>query len=180
MTETIIPIERPVPTFVCGIDPGPKPGFVVLGFWHQRLAGFRCVDFGPEDIVAWIEENAEISYWAGFRCVDFGSEDIVAWIEENAEISYWAVERYQQRPTRTKNAAAQDMTLVQAAACRAAAQARPQTRVVQFLPPGTVKPWATDERLAEFGIQITNRHHRDAARHALYLAAKMGFVKWTA
>ena len=154
MTETIIPIERPVPTFVCGIDPGPKPGFVVLGFWHQRLAGFRCVDFG--------------------------SEDIVAWIEENAEISYWAVERYQQRPTRTKNAAAQDMTLVQAAACRAAAQARPQTRVVQFLPPGTVKPWATDERLAEFGIQITNRHHRDAARHALYLAAKMGFVKWTA
>ena len=154
MTETIIPIERPVPTFVCGIDPGPKPGFVVLGFWHQRLAGFRCVDFGPEDIVAGIEENAEISYWA--------------------------VERYQQRPTRTKNAAAQDMTLVQAAACRAAAQARPQTRVVQFLPPGTVKPWATDERLAEFGIQITNRHHRDAARHALYLAAKMGFVKWTA
>ena len=154
MTETIIPIERPVPTFVCGIDPGPKPGFVVLGFWHQRLAGFRCVDFGPEDIVAWIEENTEISYWA--------------------------VERYQQRPTRTKNAAAQDMTLVQAAACRAAAQARPQTRVVQFLPPGTVKPWATDERLAEFGIQITNRHHRDAARHALYLAAKMGFVKWTA
>ena len=96
MTETIIPIERPVPTFVCGIDPGPKPGFVVLGFWHQRLAGFRCVDFGPEDIVAGIEENAEISYWA--------------------------VERYQQRPTRTKNAAAQDMTLVQAAACRAAAQ----------------------------------------------------------
>jgi len=154
VTETIIPIERPVPTFVCGIDPGPKPGFVVLGFRHQRLAGFRCVDFGPEDIVAWIEENAEISYWA--------------------------VERYQQRPTRTKNAAAQDMTLVQAAACRAAAQARPQTRVVQFLPPGTVKPWATDERLAEFGIQITNRHHRDAARHALYLAAKMGFVKWTA
>ena len=154
MTETIIPIERPVPTFVCGIDPGPKPGLVVLGFWHQRLAGFRCVDCGPEDIVAWIEENAEISYWA--------------------------VERYQQRPTRTKNAAAQDMTLVQAAACRAAAQARPQTRVVQFLPPGTVKPWATDERLAEFGIQITNRHHRDAARHALYLAAKMGFVKWTA
>ena len=154
MTETIIPIERPVPTFVCGIDPGPKPGFVVLGFWHQRLAGFRCVDLGPEDIVAWIEENAAISYWA--------------------------VERYQQRPTRTKNAAAQDMTLVQAAACRAAAQARPQTRVVQFLPPGTVKPWATDERLAEFGIQITNRHHRDAARHALYLAAKMGFVKWTA
>lgn len=154
MTETIIPIERPVPTFVCGIDPGPKPGFVVLGFWHQRLAGFRCVDFGPEDIVAGIEENAEISYWA--------------------------VERYQQRPTRTKNAAAQDTTLVQAAACRAAAQARPQTRVVQFLPPGTVKPWATDERLAEFGIQITNRHHRDAARHALYLAAKMGFVKWTA
>ena len=154
MTETIIPIERPVPTFVCGIDPGPKPGVVVLGFWHQRLAGFRCVDFGPEDIVVWIEENAEISYWA--------------------------VERYQQRPTRTKNAAAQDMTLVQAAACRAAAQARPQTRVVQFLPPGTDKPWATDERLAEFGIQITNRHHRDAARHALYLAAKMGFVKWTA
>ena len=154
MTETIIPIERPVPTFVCGIDPGPKPGFVVLGFWHQRLAGFWCVDFGPEDIVAGIEENTEISYWA--------------------------VERYQQRPTRTKNAAAQDMTLVQAAACRAAAQARPQTRVVQFLPPGTVKPWATDERLAEFGIRITNRHHRDAARHALYLAAKMGFVKWTA
>lgn len=33
---------------------------------------------------------------------------------------------------------------------------------------GTVKPWATDTRLRMFEVMVRGDHHRDAARHALF------------
>ena len=142
------------PIYVCRIDPGPKPGVVVVSCFL-----------------------GEVKSYAYF---DVPAEDIVGWIKTQDKIAYWAVERYQIRPVRNSSQSAQTLTLTQAEACRAAAQDLPQTRVVQFLPPGSVKPWATDDRLKEFGVRLNNRHHRDAARHALYLASKMHFVKWGA
>ena len=44
------------------------------------------------------------------------------------------------------------------------------------LPAGTVKPWATDERLKSWGIWVKGGHHRDAARHALYAAVRTGLL----
>lgn len=40
-------------------------------------------------------------------------------------------------------------------------------------PAGVVKPWSSDERLRAWGLyKVPSRHHRDAARHALYAAVK--------
>ena len=44
-------------------------------------------------------------------------------------------------------------------------------------PAGTVKPWATDARLKSWGLyKLPTRHHRDAARHALYCAVQRHFL----
>lgn len=47
---------------------------------------------------------------------------------------------------------------------------------VQYLPAGTVKPWATDLKLRAWGLYEPTvgggGHARDAARHALYMAVR--------
>lgn len=48
-------------------------------------------------------------------------------------------------------------------------------RLVEY-PAGTVKPWATDERLRAFGCYVTGDHYRDAARHALFAAVRSGLL----
>ena len=44
------------------------------------------------------------------------------------------------------------------------------------LPAGAVKPWATNERLSAWGCTIKGDHHRDAARHALFAAVRVGIL----
>jgi len=53
--------------------------------------------------------------------------------------------------------------------------ARAGTRLLE-LPAGIVKPWATDERLALWGLTIKGDHHRDATRHALFAAVRTGLL----
>jgi hypothetical protein len=52
---------------------------------------------------------------------------------------------------------------------------RAGVRLVE-LPAGIVKPWATDERLALWGLSVKGDHHRDATRHALYAAVRTGLL----
>ena len=47
--------------------------------------------------------------------------------------------------------------------------------VVSF-PAGMVKPWASNDRLAAWGITLRGDHHRDAARHALFAAVRAGLL----
>ena len=44
------------------------------------------------------------------------------------------------------------------------------------LPAGTVKPWATNDRLTMWGCTIKGDHHKDAARHALFAAVRVGIL----
>jgi hypothetical protein len=48
-------------------------------------------------------------------------------------------------------------------------------RLVEY-PAGTVKPWATDNRLRAFGCYVTGDHDRDAARHALFAAVRSNLL----
>ena len=48
-------------------------------------------------------------------------------------------------------------------------------RLVEY-PAGTVKPWATDDRLRAFGCYVPGDHDRDAARHALFAAVRSNLL----
>lgn len=141
-------------TRIVGVDPGPEPGVYLL----------TVVDGG---IVA----SGEIS---------LSADSLLEGLRAIAGVPYWAVERYTIRPNtgRMAGQAVQTRTVAQAEAVRDTVTYLPGTRVVQFIGPSQVKPWATDARLKEFGIKASSRHHRDAARHALYMGVTLGKVAW--
>lgn len=151
------------PSRVGGIDPGPKPGLVIL-----HVAGGRLVR---------VERGQHLT-----------------WQRVVAESTHVQVERYMRgrASVRSLNAGAQLLTQEMArAACEAAAKSG---RVLQALPAGVVKPWATDDRLRDYRIgyhagtgqdaqasvyELTRGgggHDRDAARHALYMAVRLGLL----
>jgi hypothetical protein len=131
-------------TQVLGIDPGPKPGAVLV-----QVAGGLVVHAGalrPDQIESMIP-----------------AADLVS------------LERFiVGRGTLRKTKAGTVETLAQIEQFRAAAQAA-GVRLVQY-PAGTVKPWATDERLRAYGCYVAGDHHRDAARHALFAAVRSGLL----
>jgi hypothetical protein len=152
------------PVAVGGIDPGPRPGLIVLHIRDQRLIR---VERGPHLSVS--------------RVV--------------ASSTHVAIERYVRgvASVRRADSAAQLLTEQMARdACQAAVDAQ---RPFQALPAGSVKPWADDERLRSYQVGVLNRgssedsrpnlleltrgqggHDRDAARHALNFAVKLGIL----
>lgn len=139
---------------IVGIDPGPEPGVVVL--WCSGGA------------VAHVDTYTDP--WAALRDVQRGPglPPLSVWV---------AVERFiVGRGTIRKTRAASMETIAQAERLRA--DARQLTPHVQFLPAAAVKPVVTDAKLTAYGITgLPSRHHRDAARHALFMALKHGAVK---
>jgi hypothetical protein len=150
---------------VGGIDPGPRPGLVVLHTWREQIVR---LERGPH----------------------------LSWERVVASCSHVAVERYVRgrASVRSKDSSAQLLTAEMArAACQAAVEAG---RVLQALPAGAVKPWADDERLRSYLVGVQPRanqhdeqrptlyemsrggggHDRDATRHALNFAVKLGIL----
>lgn len=143
---------------IVGIDPGPEPGVVAL--WCSGGAVVHVDTFADP--------------WAALRDVQRGPglPPLSVWV---------AVERFiVGRGTIRKTRAASMETIAQAERLRA--DARQLTPHVQFLPAAAVKPVVTDAKLAAYGVGALvpmNRHQRDAARHALFMALKHGAVKVT-
>lgn len=125
---------------VLGIDPGPRPGAVLL-----QIAGGMVVHAGrlrPDQI-----------------------EDLIP------AADLVALERFiVGRGTVRKTKAGTLETLAQIEQFRAVTH-RAGVRLVEY-PAGTVKPWATDDRLRAFGCYVPGDHDRDAARHALFAAVR--------
>ena len=146
------------PVAVVGIDPGPEPGVVVL--WCS-VGSVARVDTYTDPWVALQAVRAATASPEPHNC---------PWV---------AVERFiVGRGTIRKTRAASMETIAQAEQLRA--EARRLTPHVQFLPAAAVKPVVTDAKLAAYGIAgLPSRHHRDAARHALFMALKHGAVKVT-
>jgi hypothetical protein len=152
------------PVAVGGIDPGPRPGLIVLHIRDQRLIR--------------VERGAHLSV---ARVV--------------ASSTFVAIEKYVRgtASVRRADSGAQLLTAKMAQeACEAAVAAQ---RTFQALPAGSVKPWADDERLRSYQIGVLNKgsaedarptlfeatrgqggHDRDAARHALNFAVKLGLL----
>ena len=134
---------------IIGIDPGPKPGLVVLTTYDGRITAVTKLD-GP--------------------ALDFRGLD-----EQLAQSSVVSMERFVLgRGTARKTRAGTEVTLAQVARLRELCE-RVGVRLVQY-PAGVVKPWATDDRLRAFGCYVTGNHHRDAVRHALYAAVRAGYL----
>lgn len=133
---------------VLGLDPGPRPGIVGLTITDGQLVRVRVAP--PE---------------AGPVPGMIAAADLVA------------VERFMVGPgTARKTRGATGLTMAQAEAWADAA--RRYGRKLQYLPAGSVKPWATDHKLKVWGLYAVTAgaggHARDAARHALFYAVRAG------
>ena len=136
---------------IIGVDPGPQPGVVAV-LCRDGAVEKACVFPGPED---------------AFRFV--GELRVRPWV---------AVERFVVgRGTIRKTRGASMETIAQAQDLAADVKARGWP--LQFLPAGSVKPIVTDARLKSYGVwpYLQDRHQRDAARHAVYMALKHGALK---
>lgn len=144
------------PVAVVGIDPGPEPGVVVL--WCSGGA------------VASVETFAD-----PWEALQYAQQATAS--PEHHNRPWVAVERFVVgRGTIRKTRAASMETIAQAERVRA--DAKRVTPHVQFLPAAAVKPVVTDAKLAGYGVTgLPTRHHRDAARHAVYMALKHGALK---
>lgn len=143
-----MPHPAKIVTTVGGLDPGPKPGSVVLSITSDR------------DAVLSVTAQTDVT------------------VDQLLECDYLAVERYviQPRSGRSQDKGAQALTLAMAEDVhQRALHALGRTRC-QYLGPGNVKPWATDRRLDRYGLLVKGGHHRDAVRHALYLAVRHGLL----
>ena len=133
---------------VGGLDPGPRPGSCIL-----------TVELGAET------PGELVSCTTGE-------------MDPLQDCDYLAVERYviQPRSGRSQDKGAQAATLVMAEEWHTRAAALLPPGHVQYLGPGNVKPWATDRRLERYGVTVRGGHHRDAVRHALYFAVRLGLL----
>ena len=135
---------------IIGIDPGPKPGLVVLHVCDEHIVRVTKIDGlapGPSHGLA----------------------------DQLAQASLVSMERFVLgRGTARKTKAGTEVTLAQVASLRELCE-KMGVRLVQY-PAGVVKPWATDDRLRAFGCYVTGNHHRDAVRHALYAAVRAGYL----
>lgn len=136
---------------VAGLDPGPKPGAVVLTITPDPKHG---------DAVLTAEART------------------VTELEELYAADYLAVERYELQPRSGKrqDKRAQTTTMVMAEEAFTQGVARLGRDHVQFMGPGAVKPWATDRRLERYGLAVKGGHHQDALRHALHYAVRLGLL----
>ena len=153
---------------VGGIDPGPRSGLVIL---HIARSGRN-----PGDI---------------FR-LERGSH--LTWQRVVAESTHVAIEKYVRGRASVKfsdSAAQLETQEIAVAAHRAAIAGK---RPAQVLPAGSVKPWADDDRLRAYLVGARTRgaqddrptlyemsrggggHDRDATRHALNFAVKLGLL----
>jgi hypothetical protein len=137
-------------TTVAGLDPGPKPGSVLLTITASHVDAD-----GPVASTVTARTGVELA--------------------EILEADYVAVERYvlQPRSGRSQDKGAQTATMVMAEDMYARALASVGRASLQYLGPGNVKPWATDRRLERYGVLVKGGHHRDACRHALYYAVRL-------
>ena len=134
---------------IIGIDPGPKPGLVVLHVCDEHIVRVTKLD-GP--------------------ALDFRGLD-----EQLTKAVLVSMERFVLgRGTARKTKAGTEVTLAQVARLRELCE-KVGVRLVQY-PAGVVKPWATDDRLRAFGCYVTGNHYRDAVRHALYAAVRAGYL----
>lgn len=141
------------PVAIVGIDPGPEPGVVVL--WCSGGAVVRV--------------DTYVDPWAALQAVQTAGCGAQGW-----PYPWVAVERFiVGRGTIRKTRAASMETIAQAERLKADAQR--VTPHVQFLPAAAVKPVVTDAKLTAYGITgLPSRHHRDAARHAVFMGLKHG------
>ena len=136
---------------IIGVDPGPTPGVV----------GVLCRSGQIDTVATFATPQEAISYAEGLG--------VRPWV---------AVERFiVGRGTARKTRAGSMETITQAETVREAVKARGWP--LQFLPAGSVKPIVTDARLKSYGLwpYLQDRHQRDAARHAVYMALKHGALK---
>ena len=134
---------------IIGIDPGPKPGLVVLTTYAGRITAVTKLD-GP-------------------------APDLSGLDAQLARASLVSMERFViGRGTARKTKAGTAATIEQVGRLREECS-RAGVRLVEH-PAGVVKPWATDDRLRAYGCYVTGNHHRDAARHALYAAVRAGYL----
>lgn len=142
--------------YVIGVDPGPTPGVVRIDTEHRKVATVYVVQC-----------NADAIYRA-----------LEGLTSEKDAAGYLAVEKFvtgRTRPSRSKDhEQARGMV----------ANLYQWVRVRSYLwwlsqRAADVKPWATDARLDTVGLlEATKgmRHARDAARHALFAAVKLGLA----
>ena len=134
---------------IIGIDPGPKPGLVVLTTYAGRITAVTKLD-GP-------------------------APDLSGLDAQLARASLVSMERFViGRGTARKTKAGTAATIEQVGRLREECS-RAGVRLVEH-PAGVVKPWATDDRLRAYGCYVTGNHHRDAVRHALYAAVRAGYL----
>ena len=134
---------------IIGIDPGPKPGLVVLTTYAGRITAVTKLD-GP-------------------------APDLSGLDAQLARASLVSTERFViGRGTARKTKAGTAATIEQVGRLREECS-RAGVRLVEH-PAGVVKPWATDDRLRAYGCYVTGNHHRDAVRHALYAAVRAGYL----
>ena len=134
---------------IIGIDPGPKPGLVVLTTYAGRITAVTKLD-GP-------------------------APDLSGLDAQLARASLVSMERFViGRGTARKTKAGTAATIEQVGRLREDCS-RAGVRLVEH-PAGVVKPWATDDRLRAYGCYVTGNHHRDAVRHALYAAVRAGYL----
>ncbi len=134
---------------IVGIDPGPKPGLVVLHVCDEHVVRVTKLD-GP--------------------ALDFRGLG-----EQLADAALVGMERFViGRGTARKTKAGTAATIEQVGRLREECS-RAGVRLVEH-PAGVVKPWATDDRLRAYGCYVTGNHHRDAVRHALYAAVRAGYL----
>lgn len=142
---------------VAGLDPGPKPGTCMLTLTPD--AGDHPVGEPYDTYAVTVQTGLELA--------------------QLLEADYVAVERYviQPRSGRSQDKGAQLTTLTMAEdMIQRALVAKGSWARLQYLGPGNVKPWATDRRLERYGLKVRGGHHRDAVRHALYLAVQRGLL----
>lgn len=144
---------------VIGVDPGPEPGLVALYIEAQRLVTSGVWGRGNPTAVIFDE------------MVSARDRDAVVWVAVEKFVFSRATSRNRHGASHETHAMAEDV----------AQYARGLGLKTQFLGAGNVKPWATDSRLREFGLWdgLPNGHHRDAARHALFMAQRGGILPKT-
>lgn len=142
--------------YVIGVDPGPTPGVVRIDTEDRQVTAVYVVQCNASAI---------------YRVLEGLTSD-------KSAVGYLAVEKFvtgNTRPTRSKD---HDRTRGMVANLHQWARMR---NYLWWLSQraADVKPWATDLRLDTAGLfEATKgmRHARDAARHALFAAVKLGLA----
>lgn len=127
---------------VVGIDPGPRPGLVLLTIKGRRIEHAGAFKLAALDDV-------------------LSAADLVGL--ERFIIGQGTVRRTRAGTNETLDMIGRVKTICANAGVPLLSYAA-----------GFVKPWATDDRLAAWGIDVRGDHHRDAARHALFAAVRTG------